>query len=80
MNMINVVRIENGIIDKITSFTEKNSKLAEIFFANQVKEISDVREISDDIEDEDIEDAIEDGIYDDGNGSEVHIIWSEVVE
>lgn len=79
MGILNLVQLNNGIITGIESYAVIDEQLrnetiaeAEVAFAKVLKE-------SFQIEEEDIvETYIEDG-FDDHNGNELYLIWSEAV-
>ena len=82
IDIINVLELESGIPSKITSFpiweeqlSENIVEEAENFFKNLIWENSKHRITLEEFE-QNIDFNLEEGQYDDYNGYEVHIIWS----
>ena len=81
MQVLNVISIHNGIIDTIQSFVVHNQDEhpnPPIVEAETVFE-GEIRKHGFEIEDEDIEDAIENGSWSDDNGHEILLTWSTTV-
>lgn len=81
MRIINVIEIHGGILNSIESFaiwedqlTDDVVEAAEEDFKKKVRKIEGLYKISD----EDLEIAIENGLYDNNNCSEVLLVWSDV--
>jgi hypothetical protein len=78
MRIVNVLEIINGIPSQIESFPIWEEQLsrevvegAEKFFIELCKAGGNIE-----FSDEEIEDLLDEGQYDDQNGHEVYIIWS----
>jgi hypothetical protein len=81
MQVLNVISIHGGIIDTIQSFVVHNQDEhpnPPIVEAEKVFE-EEIKRHGFEIEDEEIETAIENGSWDDNNGHEILLTWSTTV-
>ena len=71
MNVINVLEMQSGVPTRIVSFDANDEESAEELFEKLISE-NDLR-----IDKDEIDFYLKMGSYDDKNGYEVHLIWSE---
>lgn len=79
MRVINILELLNGIPSQIQSFPIYEEQLDGEVVEQAEKLFEEmIRYHENDITDEDIEACIEEGVFDDNNGHELYIIWSEI--
>jgi len=81
MQLLNVISIHNGIVHAIHSFAVHNHDEHPNLPVEEAEKTfeEEIRSYASDVTDEDIEDAIENGSWDDNNGHEVLLTWSTTV-
>jgi hypothetical protein len=81
MEFINVIEIKSGIITNISTFIFPETDVEKQ--KNLVKKAEDLfkeKALSNGADEDVLEDCVSDGYFDNTNGKEVHIIWSDNVQ
>ena len=80
MRVINVVKINEGVVDEITSFGVFEEQLSQDVVEQAEKKFLEVaKELGADTEDDDlVEEILDNGYYEKGVNNSVCISWSEI--